>query len=62
MEPTTPRCDCEHLNCELGSLRLPAHHKAGGCNNRAAVRIERHGMKVNLCTQCELRWRETDRT
>ena len=56
----TSKCDCEHLNCELGSLRFPAHHKAGACNRPAAIRIERHGIKATICAQCELRWRETE--
>ena len=45
----TTRCDCEHLNCELGSLRYPPHHKAGG-----------HGMSVRLCVPCLKRVEETN--
>jgi hypothetical protein len=56
------RCDCEHLNCELGSLRYPAHHKAGGCQKPAVVTHESHGMKVNLCVACLKRFEETSKS
>jgi hypothetical protein len=52
------RCDCEHLNCELGSLRFPAHHKAGGCKQIAVTIYTSHGMKVALCTECIKRFEE----
>jgi len=55
------RCDCEHLNCELGSLRLPAHHKAGACTRSAVIKHEAHGMKVNLCVECLKRFEETSK-